>query len=155
MTHTAPYDSKANTLAHIHEVQALIDDFILHLRTRALQHDASKLKPPEKEIFDLYTPLLNSLEYGSDEYRSALSDLGPALTHHYEHNSHHPEHHKNGVDDMTLIDLVEMLCDWKAASNRHATGNITQSLEINKVRFNLSPQLTRILHNTIQTIDEK
>jgi hypothetical protein len=37
--------------------------------------------------------------------------MAPALKHHYENNRHHPEHFKNNIDDMNLIDLIEMLCD--------------------------------------------
>jgi len=146
------YDSEADTLKHVRRVQVLVDDFILRLRKRALSHDRSKLHPPEKEIFDLYTPQLATLEYGSEEYKLALANLGPALDHHYEHNRHHPEHHKDGVNGMTLIDLVEMLCDWKAASERHDTGSIAQSLQVNEKRFRLSPQLSRILCNTAMEV---
>jgi hypothetical protein len=49
---------------------------------------------------------------------------------------------------MNLIDLVEMLCDWKAASERHNDGNIKKSIEINTARFGLSWQLAKILENT-------
>lgn len=142
------YDSEVDTLEHIGRVQKLVDDFILRLRKRALNHDRSKLHPPEKEIFDLYTPQLATLEYGSEEYRATLANLGPALEHHYRHNRHHPEYYEDGVNSMTLIDLVEMLCDWKAASERHNTGSIMQSLMVNEGRFGLSPQLARILRNT-------
>ncbi len=54
---------------------------------------------------------------------------------------------------MNLIDLVEMLCDWKAASMRHHDGNIRRSIEINGDRFGLSPQLVRILENTADLLD--
>ena len=77
--------------------------------------------------------------------------MGPALAHHYANNRHHPEHHKNGVDDMTLIDVLEMLIDWKAASERHNDGNILKSIEKNADRFGLSPQLVKILENTAKT----
>ncbi len=52
------------------------------------------------------------------------------------------------VNDMNLLDILEMLCDWKAASERHNDGNIRKSIEINANRFGLSPQLVRILENT-------
>ena len=52
------------------------------------------------------------------------------------------------VNDMNLLDIVEMLCDWKAASERHNDGNIRKSIEINANRFGLSPQLVKILENT-------
>jgi hypothetical protein len=41
-----------------------------------------------------------------------------------------------------------MLVDWKAASERHATGDIWTSIEHNRERFGLSDQLVAILRNT-------
>jgi hypothetical protein len=75
------------------------------------------------------------------------------LDHHYANNRHHPQHHKRGVNDMTLVDVLEMLVDWKAASERHNDGNILKSIEINgrPDRFDLSPQLIQILENTAKT----
>lgn len=55
----------------------------------------------------------------------------------------------NGVSDFDLLDLVEMLCDWKAASLRHADGNILDSITHNIERFNLDPQIASILRNTV------
>lgn len=89
-----------------------------------------------------------ALTYGSDEYKKCLQAIKPALDHHYANNSHHPEHYKQGIDDMDLLDLVEMLADWKAASERHNDGNILKSIEINGKRFEMSPQLIRIFENT-------
>ena len=41
-----------------------------------------------------------------------------------------------------------MFFDWKAATERHDTGNIFKSIEINKERFKLSDQLCDIMINT-------
>ena len=74
--------------------------------------------------------------------------MKPALDHHYENNRHHPEHFKNGIKDMTLIDLIEMFCDWKTSSERHESGSILSSIDINKERFGYSEELASILLNT-------
>jgi len=111
-------------------------------------HDQSKLDNPEISLFTEYTPKLADCTYGSDEYKSFLGAMKPAIDHHYANNRHHPEHFKNGVDEMNLIDMIEMLCDWKAASERHNDGNIRKSIEINANRFNMSPQLVKIFENT-------
>lgn len=58
------------------------------------------------------------------------------------------------IENMNLIDVLEMLCDWKAASERHNDGNIKKSIEINANRFGLSPQLVKILENTINIIED-
>ena len=75
-----------------------------------------------------------------------------ALDHHYANNSHHPEHYKNGIMGMDLIDLIEMICDWKAATERNANGDIMKSIEINQKRFNYSDELKQILINTVERI---
>lgn len=57
---------------------------------------------------------------------------------------------------MNLVDVLEMLCDWKAASIRHNDGDILKSLEIQKTRFGISDELYQILRNTIiDVIDKK
>lgn len=146
----APYDSEADTRAHIARVRVLLLDFARDLGRRADLHDRSKLGPEEKPAFDRETPLLKRLVYGSDEYKASLERLGPALQHHYAHNSHHPEHHERGVSGMTLMDLVEMFIDWKAASERQAgTGmNIGASAR----RFGISRQLADIFRNTAREL---
>jgi uncharacterized protein DUF5662 len=142
------YDSRVDTFIHSQRVGELMVQMIKEALDRSTCHDRSKTLPPEVETFDRVTPQLKGLVYGSDEYKAALDDMGPALKHHWFHNRHHPEYFDNGVDDMTLIDLVEMLADWKAATERHDTGNLTKSLEINMKRFHMTEQLRGILWNT-------
>lgn len=142
------YDSQEDTEQHINRVQELLGMCVGSLQTRAFIHDESKLMEPEKSVFDEMTPKLKDSTYGSDEYKGFLASMKPALDHHYAKNPHHPEHYPNGVDGMSLLDVLEMLCDWKAAGERHANGSIARSLEINKGRFQISDQLQSILANT-------
>lgn len=142
-----------DTFKHIERVRNLINICIKELINRGELHDQTKLESPEVELFTEYTSVLSNTTYGSQEYKDILQKLKPALEHHYCKNRHHPEHHKNGVNDMNLIDLLEMFCDWKAASERHNNGNIKKSIEINGNRFNLSPQLIRIFENTIDILE--
>jgi hypothetical protein len=143
---------ETDTKQHIMKVRRNITAITHNLNNRAIAHDASKLKSPEVEIFAEVSPQLSSLEYGSEQYTAMLERLKPALNHHYALNSHHPEHWVNGIDDMSLLDIAEMLADWKAASERHANGNMVQSLEINTKRFGISSQLASILHNTAKEL---
>jgi hypothetical protein len=192
-----PYDSREDTLNHILRVRELLYIVQGKMEARGFAHDQSKLSEPEKSTFDACTAKLKAMAYGSDEYKTALSELKPALDHHYAANAHHPEHFKLwkcplcktvyqdgetvpsacyasnprfckrctgghaifeatlephiGIDGMSLIDVVEMLVDWKAATERmKGGGDIHRSLELNTTRFNLSPQLVSILANTIE-----
>lgn len=142
------YDSTADTLKHSRRVGELIGQAIKELIDRSTSHDLSKTEPPEKAIFDEYTPKLKGSTYGSEEYQGFLEAMGEGLKHHYAHNRHHPEFHDYGVTGMTLIDIIEMLADWKAATERHDDGSLARSLEIQKERFGISDQLDAILHNT-------
>jgi hypothetical protein len=55
------------------------------------------------------------------------------------------------VNGMNLFDVMEMLMDWKAATERmKGGGDIRASLIHNTDRFKLSPQLANILSNTIR-----
>ena len=146
------YDSYSETAAHIKRVVDLLQTFCKALIEQGVQHDQSKLKDPEKSFFDTYTPELKGTTYGSDTYLELLKKLQPALDHHFAENSHHPEHFKNGIAGMTLLDIIELFFDWKAASERHSTGNFKKSLEINKKRFNMSDDLVSIFENTRQKL---
>lgn len=146
------YDSAADTLSHINRVGDLLADVIRIIARRIAAHDHSKLLEPEKSVFDDATPRLRGLTYGSDEYKSALADIQEALSHHYAHNSHHPEYHFNGIMGMTLFDVIEMLCDWKAATERHEDGDLYKSLTINKARFKIDDQMASVLFNTAMAL---
>ena len=147
------------TLLHIKNVAKLLNKVAAELMERASCHDQSKLEEPELSSFVKFTPRLATSTYGSDEYKKCLEEMKPALEHHYKNNRHHPEHFEKEADGcspinyMTLIDVLEMLCDWKAATLRHNDGNIFKSLEINKKRFDLSDQLFVILQNTAKALE--
>ena len=146
------YDSSKDTLEHIQKVSQFLNKIVLELMCRMQGHDASKLRSPEKEVFDIYTPKLKGSTYGSEEYKTFLKEMQNALDNHYEFNHHHPEHYQEGIEGMDLIDLIEMICDWRAATERHADGNIEKSILINKDRFGISEQLVKILQNTVRRV---
>jgi hypothetical protein len=142
------YDSTADTLKHALRVGELMGQIIRDLIDRSVRHDRSKTEDPELATFNEFTPKLRDSTYGSEEYRGYLTAMQAGLKHHYAHNRHHPEHFADGIDGMTLVDLVEMLADWRAATERHADGSLVKSLSIQKDRFGISDQLAAILWNT-------
>jgi hypothetical protein len=143
------YDSRYDTVQHIKIVHFFCNIIAKSIERHAYNHDDSKLHNPEKKCFDIYTPKLADCTYGSEEYKRNLVEMQRALKHHYAENSHHPEHYENGIDGMDLVDVVEMLCDWKAATLRHKDGDIYKSLQIQKERFGISDQLLNIMKNTV------
>jgi hypothetical protein len=146
-------DSSKDTLEHKAKVEKFIDDIAQILIIRGMKHDDSKLQEPEKSKFDIITQNLAGSEYGSKNYFNAIKD--DAIKHHYQFNSHHPEHYPDGIIGMDIIDIVEMLCDWKAASMRHNTGDIKKSIEINQERFGYSNDLKQIFLNSLKYFNQE
>jgi hypothetical protein len=142
------FDSTADTLKHSQRVGELMGQMIHELLDRSMCHDRSKTEDPELATFNEFTPKLRNSTYGSEEYLGFLVAMKTGLAHHYAVNRHHPEHFADGINDMTLVDLIEMLADWRAASERHADGSLAKSLPIQKDRFGISEQLDAILRNT-------
>lgn len=141
--------TNAETLVHIRRVQQLLNGCIGNLLQRGERHDASKLASPEVEVFTEFTPKLKDSTYGSDEYKSFLAQMKPALDHHYANNDHHTEFWPGGIWDMSLLSVLEMLCDWKAASERHEDGSIMRSIDINIERFQIPNGIRSLLKNTV------
>lgn len=149
------YDSTASTLEHIQNVRNGISEVIKELLDSAKNHDSSKLGPEEKDIFDEFSTRLKNSTYGSEEYNGFLKTMKKALDHHYANNRHHPEFFENGIHGMNLLDLIELMVDWNAATKRHGNGDILKSIEKNQERFGYSDELKGILINTAHWLKEK
>ena len=149
-------ESIKKTKEHINRVRHFISIMREELLQRGKNHDKSKLSPEELDIFAAYTPKLKDSTYGSEEYKKFLKEMKPALDHHYAdiNNRHHPEHFANGILGMNLIDIIELICDWRAATERHKTGDIRKSITINQERFGYSDELKQILLNTVELFEK-
>jgi len=117
---------------------------------RGNQHDVSKYEDAE---FLPYSEVIDEFEkhpYGSAEREKVYEAIKPAVEHHHKHNRHHPEFHSEGIDGMNLVDLLEMLVDWKSATQNYPKhpGSLVNSIEVSAKKYKISPQLARILYNT-------
>ena len=140
---------------HIETVRNYIGACIRELMARQEQHDQSKLEEPELSAY-LSMAHIRNLPYRSAEYESELKKIDYALKHHYSKNSDHPEFHQRGFRDMTLIDLVELLADWKSATLRTPeTSDILKSIEINQERYGYGEELKDVLINTAKWLNEQ
>ena len=128
--------------------------FVEAMIKRGVKPDTSKLEEPEFSYFKRIVSLLKTREFGSPEYQQDLSDLGPALEHHYKNNRHHPEHFENGVMDMTLVDILEMFADWIASSQRSKEGDARESITRCCERYGIDLQLKFIFINTLNALNE-
>ncbi len=115
------YDRR--TREHIARVQrclALIAETTAHadeLVARGEVHDASKFGPEERIPYIWLTESHRCRHCGElFTYPVGMeAQVEMAIQHHMRFNRHHPEHHTD-PNDMTDVDLIEMVCDWTAMS---------------------------------------
>lgn len=148
----ARYSSIPDTLAHQRRVVDLMRVVVDELHHRAVHHDDSKMESPEVEVFDRFTPELREQPYGSEGYYANLEAMKAGLDHHFAHNDHHPQHHERGVAGMNLMQMTEMLVDWRASTERNPEGNLRRSLEINARRFSIPGPILDVLHATARDL---
>lgn len=132
--------------AHNNNVQNNLADVIANFAKRVANHDQSKYSPEELSLVTGKSAL-DKLEYNSSEYKDGLAKVQYGIDHHYANNNHHPEHYSDGIKGMTLLDLLEMACDWQAAAVEH-NSTFLESINRNVERFGLSIEMQEILMNT-------
>ena len=137
------------TRKHMQRVSQLLGDVAIEFINRAKRHDLSKLEEVEMNPLAEMQRTIDKegqVPYESEEYKRRTEKLGPMLESHFAKNSHHPEYYVEGVSGMDLFDILEMLIDWKAASERgeESVVNIDAACK----RFKIDGQLRRVLENT-------
>jgi hypothetical protein len=125
------------TLRHMILVAKGLHKLAACVASRAVGHDASKLSIEQFARFVEINRIAREHKYGSPEYNASLETNRDAIGKHYRRNSHHPEHHENGVDGMGLADFIEMVVDWEVAAQVYGNATFDEGLAIQTERFNL------------------
>lgn len=93
------------------------EDMALEIVKRAFIHDFSKLSENEFSSFMVFKNYNSSLKNADVSY---CEEEKVFLTEHWKHNRHHPEYWSD-INDMSEIDIAEMVCDWHARSTEFNT----------------------------------
>lgn len=133
---------------HKESVRILLTTFIKELRERIESHDNSKFDKEEFKPFVSVWNKFKEVDYCSKEYYECLDSVKDAVARHHRLNRHHPKHFQNGVNGMNIIDVIEMIADWYAASKRYKTQSFEQNLILAKEEHNIDSQLFEIILNT-------
>ncbi len=126
---------------------------------RAKTHDASKLGAQERIPYVWLTEFHRCKRNGGEfDYPEGMADqVKLAIRHHVTTNRHHPEFHAD-PDDMTDIDLIEMVCDWTAMAQEFgqdggsARGWADKTIG-KRVAFNADKR--RFIFQTIEELDRQ
>lgn len=98
-------------------VMAAATNYSEELNERAKVHDASKFGPEERVPYIWLTEFHRCRREGEPfTYPEGMEDcVRVAIDHHMASNRHHPDYHRD-PNDMSDVDLIEMVCDWTAMS---------------------------------------
>lgn len=146
------FEVLCDTVLHVGEVKENLEIICSELRQRGDAHDRTKFEAFEFDAFVSTRPKFKEANYGSPEYQECVDAIKPAIDHHYANNRHHTAFHKDGINGMSLIDVIEMVCDWKAAARRSPNQTFEQSLSIAFKKYKIEPQLQKILENTFKDL---
>jgi len=141
---------------HIKYVQQNMQLIIDKLTKRAIEHDESKYFPDEVEDHFFSPSRPTGAAYDSDEYREWQETMKnyPGTVLHKTRNDHHPEHYAD-INDMPLIALIEMVCDWKAAHQiQNSEGDWKDSIEINDETYKFNCHQLWVIRQVAQLLDD-
>ena len=141
---------------HCLVVMASATDYTDELAERARVHDASKFGPEERIPYIWLTEYHRCRRSGEPfSYPDGMEDrVRAAIDHHMTTNRHHPDFHAD-PNDMTNVDLIEMVCDWTAMSQEFgqdsgsargwADRTIGQRLHLNEDRRKFVYEMIEVL----------
>ena len=141
-------DLTLNVMNHRAILMKYAHNFIVRLLNRVNTHDDSKLREPELSLFSSNArEFYEGKTYYDESYIELKKSVEIAIQNHYAHNRHHPEHFEDGINDMNILDILEMLLDWIASNDKYDNNieNVVEMLAIQKERFHISDQLHGIL----------
>lgn len=149
----------ARTLKHIAMVRKNLEKFenyqglsIADLRIRGEIHDQSKFSAEEIEAYTYLNWSYHTQTPISQEHRDLISQ---GLKTHALQNLHHPEAHNN-VNDMSLLDLVEMIADWTAIAQENGKKScLTWAQENLEKKWNFSDEKKELIFSLINEMDKK
>ena len=143
------YDSKNTINEHISHVRTYLFKVMSEIMMRSANHDNSMMDPEEKRYLDEFIPVLSQNEPGSPEHKAALDQMLSGRDHHFQKNNHHLEHY-GSLSGMDLLDLIEWVCDQKAASMQDGNRNIVDRLNLYFKKYDFPVELIDMIHNTVK-----
>lgn len=104
-------------------VMASVTEHADELNERARVHDASKFGPEERIPYIWLTEFHRCRRTGEPfSYPDGMEErVRSAIDHHITTNRHHADFHAD-PNEMTDVDLIEMVCDWTAMSQEFRQG---------------------------------
>lgn len=150
-------------IRHRDFVRKNIHALVSELEQRAIVHDVSKFEEDEFNGFVEADEMALYKEYGSSDYHKKLKE-NKGIKLHLSRNSHHPEYYEYepamdmfvgqdneavkgaaGINRMSFLDIVEMVIDWKSASETYGN-DFKASIDYSLKRFYADERTSWLIH---------
>lgn len=118
---------------------------------RGVVHDNSKFD--RCELLGLSEILTQDRGSFKDATVQLTPDQEKVIEYHWSRNRHHPEYHNNH-EDMSELDIIEMVCDWYARSKQYKTDFIPFVKERQKNRFKFNSEMFELILKYCELIVE-
>jgi hypothetical protein len=138
---------------------AAVTDHGEELLERARVHDASKFGPEERIPYAWLTEYHRCRRNGEPfEYPEGVAErVKLAIHHHVTSNRPHPEFHAD-PNDMSDVDLIEMVCDWTAMAQEFGQdGGSARGWADRTIgkRFAFHAEKRRFIYQMIEELDKQ
>ena len=153
------------TQEHIDRVAANMKQFVgvtgaklSQLEAIGEAHDQSKFDPVERVGYIWITEKYRAQREG-DEFNPTprIKDMMErASEHHVHHNKHHPEAHRD-PNEMSYLDLMEMVADWTAMSQELGQngGSAKEWAKENIKKWDFNEGMKKKIFTLIDVLDSK
>ena len=144
---------------HCLSVMASVSEYADELRERARIHDASKFGTEERIPY-IWLTEFHRCRYSGESFsypEGMAEQVRAAIEHHVKTNRHHPEFHPD-PNDMTDVDLIEMVCDWMAMSQEfHQDGGSARGWADKTIgdRVKFNDEKRAFVYQMIDLLDEQ
>lgn len=153
------------TKEHIERVRrcllllAQVTDHGEELLERARSHDASKFGPEERIPYVWLTEYHRCRRTSEPfAYPDGMAErVQRAIRHHVRSNRHHPEFHAD-PNDMSDVDVIEMVCDWAAMAQEFGEEGGSARGWAEKVvgkRVTFNAERSRFIFQLIEALDRQ
>jgi hypothetical protein len=127
------------------------------LLERAKVHDASKFGAEERIPYVWLTECHRCQRHGEPfKYPEGIAEaVKLAIRHHVTTNRHHPQFHAD-PNDMSDVDVIEMVCDWTAMAQEFGEhGGSARGWADKRVgkRVPFNAEKQRLIYHTIEALD--
>lgn len=120
----------------------------IDLLKRGASHDNSKFNADE---FKSLASILESKKCFTDATTKLSDKEVKAIEIHWKKNRHHPEYFED-KEDMSELDILEMVCDWFARSIQFGTDFLPFIKERQRNRFKFSKEKFKVILNYCKII---